>query len=408
MNDPENEKKMQISNTFEWQKLTPDDGHYFFGYYDRNPWDMDNARHLALRVEQCEHIPERGETARLGYVTPDGNGFVDLAETRTWCHQQGCMSLWLKCRPNCFVYNDFDPASGCVFAQIFDSGKGNVGRYEQPVYATSPDGRWAASLDFARIPRRGYSYADALLPAEQRHPDLDKDGVFLVDLHTGKSSLMVSYRQMVEKHPVPYELDDMYWWLNHIIFNCDSSKILFLFRCCRDPYHPGSPMWKTYMYTANLDGTDLACVLPEVYWTGMISHQIWGRKPNEVLVDAKWCGKGHNYVVFDERIRPLQAEQISRGQGPMGHLVFSPDGEWMLADTYPTDDYQTLALVKVSTGECRVLGRFRHVQPPDTVGEVRCDLHPRWSSDGTLITVDSIHSGKRGIYMLRFNDSVKF
>ncbi|OQA82865.1 MAG: hypothetical protein BWY31_03045 [Lentisphaerae bacterium ADurb.Bin242] len=399
---------MQISDHFAWQCLNPETGHYFFGYYDRNPWDKNNARHLALRVEQCERLPECGETADLGYVTPDGNEFVKLTETRTWCHQQGCMSLWLKHHPNCFVYNDYDPASAGVIARIFEPGKGIMGQYERPIFSISPDGRWASSLNFARIPRRGYSYADAVLPAEQRHPDPDRDGVFLLDLHTGKPHLLASYRQMVERHPVPYELDDMYWWLNTVIFNCDSSKVLFSFRYCRDPYHPGQPMWKTFMYTVNLDGTGLACTLPEVYWTGMISHPIWGRTPNEVLIDANWRGKGHEYVVFDDRIRPLRAERISQGQGPMGHLVFSPDGEWMLADTYPVDGIQTLALVKVSTGECRTLGRFRHVQPPGTIGDLRCDLHPRWSADGTLITVDSIHSGKRGIYMLRFNDSVKF
>jgi len=399
---------MQISNNFDWQCLTPEDGHYFFGYYDRTPWDKDNARHLALRVEQCEKLPERGETAELGYVTPDCNRFVKLTETRTWSHQQGCMSLWLKHHPNRFVYNDFDQTSACVVARVFEPGNGIVGRYERPIYAISPDGRWAASLNFARIPRRGYSYADAVLTTERRHPDLDSDGVFLVDLYTDKSYLLVSYRQIVERHPVPYELDDMYWWLNHIIFNCDSSKMLFLFRYCRDPYHPSQPMWKTFMYTVNLDGTDLTCTLPEVYWTKMISHQIWGRTPNEVLVDPNWRGKGHEYVVFDDRIRPLRAKRISCGQGPMGHLVFSPDGKWMLADTYPVDGIQTLALVKVSTGECQTLGRFRHVQSSGAIGDVRCDLHPRWSNDGTLITVDSLHSGKRSTYMLRFNDSVKF
>jgi hypothetical protein len=52
-----------IHEQFDWQCLTPEPGHYFFGYYDRCAWNADNTKHLALKVGQCERLPERGETA---------------------------------------------------------------------------------------------------------------------------------------------------------------------------------------------------------------------------------------------------------------------------------------------------------------------------------------------------------
>ncbi len=388
---------MNIHNTLNWKCLTSGEGHYFFGYYDRCPWNHDNSKHLALRVDQCERLPEPGETAEVGYVGREGGGFVKLAETRAWCHQQGAMTLWLKHRPDAFIYNDFDVETQRIVTRVYELGKGAAGLYERPIYTMSSDGRWGVSLNFSRIPRRGYSYADATL-ATALHPDLDRDGIFLVDMHSGQSRLIVSYRQMVALHPVPYGLDEAYWWLNHAIFNCDSSKLLFLFRQCRDAKHP-TP-WKTHMYTVDLDGGNLACPLPDFYWNGTISHQIWGRTPHEVLIDANWRGQGSDYVVFDERTLPLRAELVSPGLGPMGHLIFSPDGKWMLADTYPQDGVQTLALVNVATGECRLIGRFRHDQPTHYPVDVRCDLHPRWSEDGKLITVDTIHDGQRKIYLL--------
>ena len=95
-----------ISTRYNWKKLTPDDGHYFFGYYDRNPWNTEKTLHLAMKVPQITRLPERGETAEIGLVDKFGN-YTPVTTTRTWCHQQGCMELFLPHRPGCFCYNDY-------------------------------------------------------------------------------------------------------------------------------------------------------------------------------------------------------------------------------------------------------------------------------------------------------------
>ncbi len=395
---------MNITDLPHWKKFSPSDGHYFFGYYDRTSWDYENSLHLALKVAQCERLPLPGETAEIGVIDRNTSEYTGLTTTRTWCHQQGAMTLWLKHLPGCFIYNDLDEKSGRICAKIYSMKDGVTGSYDRPIYAMSPDGKYGASLNFARIPRRGYSYADAALEPNDV-PDMDNDGIFLVEMETGKSELVIPYRKMIDMHPVPYALENSYIWLNHIIFNSDSSKLLFLLRHSEDKetFCP----WYTHMYTANLDGSNLACPLPHFYWKDMISHQIWGRGPNEILVDANWRDKGHEYVVFDESSEVFRAELISKGIGPMSHLVFSPNEKWMLADTYPQDGIQKLALVKVETGELKIIGQFNHRQPATYPIDVRCDLHPRWSRDGQTITVDSIDDGKRGIYLTSLKD-IKF
>ncbi len=388
---------MRIHPKYDWKRLTPADGsHYFFGYYDRCPWNHDQTLHLVLKVAQATRLPVPGETAEVGVVDRGGH-YQGLAETRAWCHQQGSMTLWLPHRPGCFIFNDYDVERRQLLARIYDLHRGLVGAYDRPVYAMSPDGRWGVSLNFGRIPRRGYSYAEASLSRDE-HPDYDAEGLFLIDMHSGASRLLVSYRQMMALHPVPYELDDVYVWLNHAIFNCDSSRILWLFRHCHNPL---APAWKTHMFTVGVDGAELLCPLPHFYWNGMISHQIWGRTPREVLIDARWRTTNADYVVFDERQLPLRATLISKGMGPFGHTIFSPDGTWLLADTYSDENSnQHLALVNPADGSLEEIGLFRHYQPQGYCGDARCDLHPRWSRDGRTITVDSIHNYERGIYML--------
>jgi Tol biopolymer transport system component len=76
-------------------------------------------------------------------------------------------------------------------------------------------------------------------------------------------------------------------------------------------------------------------------------------------------------------------------------------------DGTPDGNCQVLCLIDVESGKVTEIGRFRHNQPAGTVADVRCDIHPRWSHDGKTITVDSIHSGKRAVYMLDVTELVK-
>lgn len=389
---------MRIHPDYEWKKISPEDGGiYLFGYYDRNPWNRDRSLHLAMRIPQETRLPLSGETAEIGVI--GAGGYEPLATTRTWCHQQGCMELFLPRRPDCFIFNDFDMEEQKPVARIFRLGTGVVGRFERPVYAITPDGRYGVSLNFGRIPRRGYSYADTALSPDPHPADPDADGLWLIDLDSGETKLIVSYRTMIERHPCAYSIEGRHIWMNHAIFNCDSDRVLWLFRQCDDP-RGMSKGWMTFMYTSSLSGEDAECILPEVYWQKLISHQIWGRTANEILVDAAWGGRGHDAVVFDEKRRPFLAQRLSAGHGRMSHMVFSPDGRHILADSYPLEGVQTLILIDAESGLWETLGEFRHAQPEGTPGDVRCDLHPRWSPDGACVTVDSIHDGRRAIYRL--------
>jgi hypothetical protein len=397
---------MEISSRFNWVNLTPEAGHYTFGYYDRCPWDATGRTHLALRIPQQERLPEPGEPADVGYVDRETRTFHKVGETLAWCHQQGAMTLWLSHRPGAFIYNDFvkEDVGWRAVARVYSLTDGDLGRYKMPIYTLSRDGRWGATLNFNRIPRRGYSYALAPLPKGALDLDLDNDGLFIVDMHSGESNLICTYRRLIAHHPFPYDVesedeDPIYMWLNHAIFNVDASRIMVLFRYAAR-MAPPQP-WQTYMFTMRLDGSDLRCSLSDLYWrAGAISHQMWGRTPGEILVDAAWGKRGHEYVVFDEGRHPFQAERISKGMGPAGHLNFSPDGRWLVADTYPSPEgIQRLSLVDVASGDLVELGQFRH-QTPGAKGDMRCDLHPRWSPDGRMLTVDTIHEGERNIYML--------
>jgi Tol biopolymer transport system component len=77
-------------------------------------------------------------------------------------------------------------------------------------------------------------------------------------------------------------------------------------------------------------------------------------------------------------------------------------GNNILFDTYPNKSrMKKLLLFDVSSSELRELGEF--YESFDFYAETRCDLHPRFSFDGKKVFFDSVHEGKRGLYMLELN-----
>ena len=97
-----------------------------------------------------------------------------------------------------------------------------------------------------------------------------------------------------------------------------------------------------------------------------------------------------------------------------GHPSFSPDGRYVITDTYPDGrNYRKLLLYDWEKEESTVLEKLyslpdkKYLETTKTVGDYknwgsspfRVDLHPRWDRKGEKVCFDSIHEGKRGVYI---------
>lgn len=400
----------RIHPKLDWLNITPEAGNFTFGYYDRNPFSIDNRYHLAVRFEQQKAIPEPGETAMVGIIDIPERTFKPVAETQAWCHQQGAMTQWLPNKPGQFIFNDFkrdNSGNWKPISRVYNLRGNHIKDYEHPVYVLSHDGKYAATLDFSRIPRRGYSYARAPKPDDSNVPDPDSNGLFIMNMETGKRRLALSYREILSHPDGSFSCSNLmhnpshgyYHWMNHAVFNCDDSRVMVLHR-----YQKSLGDWKTDLWSCRLDGTDAICSFDHEWWSNWgVSHQMWGRSPREILVDGKRGRFSYpKYWVFDEIGGPAGATLVSRGTRHSGHLNFSPNFRWLLGDTYPHRRTQYLSVTRLPSNKAKIIGSFYH--SPKQRGDYRCDLHPRWSADGRYISVDSIHLGTRNIFILEADE----
>jgi glycosyltransferase involved in cell wall biosynthesis len=83
-----------------------------------------------------------------------------------------------------------------------------------------------------------------------------------------------------------------------------------------------------------------------------------------------------------------------------GHCSYSPDGKFIITDTYP--NRKRLASVYLCTEEDNCSRRIARVFAPFKYdNDCRCDLHPRWNHKGDKVCIDSVHGGKRGLYIVK-------
>jgi hypothetical protein len=244
------------------------------------------------------------------------------------------------------------------------------------------------SLNFGRLHayRPGYGYPGVNDPGAGEEASED-DGLYRIDLETGASRLIVSLAQCRQFEPDP-TMDATPHWFNHAMVSPGGTRIMFLHRWRAEPN------WHTRLFTCDPDGGNLCLLNPGPG----ISHCDW----RDETVIVSWCQYGsddlHYYLLTDRtQDASILGEALFCSDG---HCCFCPDAgkRWLVTDTYPdAERMQTLILYDMCSNTRHDIGRYR--VPPAVPVDIRCDLHPRWGRQETLLSFDGFHEPYRGVYV---------
>jgi hypothetical protein len=364
-----------------------DKEHFFASYYGIDSWSGDQKYALVLQTDIKHKLPDEHDPATLGLVDMETKEFIPLAQTRAWNFQEGCMGHWLGTNPDSLIiYNDLRNGKYVsVIMNVYTRKELKVIPY--PVSAVSPNGKEAVSINFSRlrITRTDYGYGGEGQDSQPNVQFPEDDGLFHVNLETGEAKLIVTIAQI--KNMVPEVPEEGIEYFCHTRISRGGSKIFWLARAI-----PGR---NTTAFTVNIDGSNLQRCFPDK-WDG--SHFDW-LNDDELMITANYEGKQYAHVLFT----PGQQDYRRLGNGILdydGHGTFSPDGKWMVTDTYPSPGMreQKIYLMEMETEAVLPLGRF--AQPQEYTGFWRCDIHCRWSPEGDMIGFNSTHTGSRQVYVM--------
>ena len=374
--------------------ITPvdDDGHYFFGYYDLQPFDSTGRYHLVNKAPFENQIPTENDVCELGAIDLQTGEFIKYAETTAWNFQQGALMRWYKDDDHILFNVREDGAYRCCILNI-KTGERRI--LPRAIADVTRDGKWGVCINFSRVWnfRAGYGYAGIRDPYyDVKAPE--EDGVFLMDMETGESKLIVNYKQMRDAFPKePYSSGKLL--INHINFNPSGTRYCILFRNFREEGKP----WKSQLLTGDLEG-NLFCMANFAFH----SHYNW-KNDEELLIysglldDARHDGL-YLFKDLTDEVTLLPEPNPERDF----HCLYSPNKRYIIGDDYPDENhFRAIHLIDTEKATDTIFGRYFSgiaASDCDINDDARCDLHGRFDQSGRYYTFDSIHIGKRCVCMV--------
>lgn len=373
------------------ERVSPnDDMEYFFGYYDKSPWDITDRYMLSLRVKNAYKSVAPDEEAEIILIdTKNNNSYRVIAKTRAWNVQQGCMVQWLgPDYKSKVIYNDFRNSKFCSVILNIETNEEKI--LDMPVYTVSNNGEFALSLDFARLHRlrKGYGYSN--IEEETKNEKCpDKTCIWSIDLVSGEIKPLLKYTDF-KNFETRDEMINAEHKVNHLMLNPSGDRFMVLHR-----WFDGNRKY-TRLVTINSDGKEMYNLSDD----DMTSHCYW-KDDDTIFAYARKKDGGNGYYLMKDKSKQYQKfwEKLSSD----GHPSYSPNGDMVVTDTYP--DIARISSIYCINGD--VISRIVRVHNPLKYDkDVRCDLHPRWNRKGDTICFDSVFEGRRRLYITKRGEMI--
>lgn len=219
-------------------RISPEDNthEYFFGYYDKSPWDITDRYMLCMRANDTwsDVSPKEKADILLIDMYKQENDTVrvkKIAETSAWNVQQSCMLQWLGPDYSSRVlYNDYRNGKYCSVILTLATGEEKV--IDAAVYAVSSDGKLALTLDFSRLYnlRPGYGYYN-VKEATEGVALPDTTAVWKIDLESGNVKPLLKYTDFASFQPRPEMLEKgSVHKVNHLMISPSGKRFMVLYR----------------------------------------------------------------------------------------------------------------------------------------------------------------------------------
>ncbi len=367
-------------------------------FFDTSPFSP-SGRYLGLtRFPTDRRLPQPDEPAGILLVDLETSETREIDQTLAWDTQLGAHVQWGRTDEE-LIYNRTDGST--ITARVKNPITGAHRDLDGPAYMVNRSGTrvLAPNLLTLNTVQPGYGVFWAGPEDWKKAPPYDRDGVWVTEVDSGKTRLLLSIQTILDTFPELKAYSGTHtgrYVCFHVKWNPQSTRIFTVFRFS----NPDQSFIRNAIVTADANGAKLHLALHPETWIKGGHHPNWTPDGDHIFMNLKREKPHLEFIRFAFDGSGLEA--LSKNCPGSGHPTLHPDGRHILTDTYlyESNDTDTVPLRWIdlqSDSEIALLPIPAKPFFPGPQQELRIDPHPAWDPTFTKVAFNCFHSGTRSV-----------
>lgn len=376
---------------------TPGVGRCLHRFFDTSPISPDGRYLAVFRLPFEDRLNRPGDVGDVVVIDLQKGGERVVATTAGWEPQMGCNLNWAGSKH--LVFSDVDTATWSPMVVKLNIESGEQQRWPGGVYQVSPDGRFASSSSMEKMRRTQLGYG-VLLPDEHSRRNIGAckdDGLFIIDLDTGRRDLVVSLAHTIPLIPELHELsqDELEEWEIygfHSKWAPSGDRLIFT---VRRYLHQDQDRFNAFdrigrgtrvrfdVFTCRPDGSELCNAVPAARWNHGGHHINFFPDGTRLSANIR-LAEGEPLSLIEVGIDGSGFRKIVETTPGSGHPTVHPTANHILTDTYAHEDLSfgdgtvPLRWINLAADTEQLLLRTGARVVPEHDRALRVDPHPAW------------------------------
>lgn len=378
-------------------------GHIIHRFHDTSPISP-SGKYLALfRIPFEDHYPVAGDFGEVVLVDLTTGKEEVVEKSFGWEMQVGANVQWGGSDEELF-YTQVDTTNWESFTVQYNPLTRKSKRINGWMFMASADGKKLVSHNLVNsiYAQSGYG---VIIPEKyrQRHHGLtDKDGIFVTDVASGQSKMVISLKDMFEKARPSVGIPDpenfqIYGF--KAMWNPQATRIM----TCMLFYPKDGGRRKVAVITFKPDGSDVRTAISTTQYAKGGHHMAWMPDGEHISINLNINDEKEGLEIVTVKYDGSDLKEVFHPGS--GHPSFHPGGlPLVITDSYRhetsvthDDGYVPVRLLNTLTGRETLLAKVRI--PDVTNASFRLDAHPTWDRTGRFVIFNGYGDGSRGVYI---------
>lgn len=376
------------------------EGKVIHRFFDTSPISP-SGKYIALFRFPCEtKSPEPGDIGEVLLVDLKTGHETVVAKSRGFEMQLGANVQWGS-SDNELYYNDVDTTDWSAYAVQLNPFSGVSRRLGGTVFMVSPDGRKLASynLKSSRFAQVGYGVVVPDKFAKRNFGPVPDDGIFITDVASGESKMIVSLQEIYEKTVPSIKVqnpDEYEYYCFQVKWNPQGTRLLTTVQWT--PKSGGNR--RRSIITMLPDGTGLHTAITNDQWSKGGHHVNWTPDGEHLSMNLNVDGNPGIEIITVKYDGSDLKTVYPKGSG---HPSFHPKGlPFIVTDAYSGEmnlpnGLTPIRLINIKNQTEQNIAEVN--LPVITNMEFRVDAHPVWDKSGRYVVFNGTNNGTRCVYI---------